>query len=594
MTGVLAPTLESLEPRSSLPCHQGEPARVQWQRNSEQRLMLAPGSTQLAFGPFRLEPGNARLWRGDRPVALQPKALTVLHFLAERAGRLVTKDELLDAGWPGVFVGDAALKVCIREIRRALDDDAARPTYVETVHRRGYRFISPVNYSATLSAPLLSGVLATTPPSSPETRYARSGDVNIAYQVVGNGPVDLVFVMGWVSHLDYFWTEPSFAAFLKRLASFSRLILFDKRGTGLSDPVAELPTLERRMDDVRAVLEAAESTDAVLFGVSEGGPMCALFAATYPERTRGLVMFGTYAKRLWSPDYPWAPTSSERERFHDEIRDHWGGPVGIDDRAPSRAQDPTFRNWWATYLRMGASPGTALSLSRMNAEVDVRSVLPTIQVPTMVLHRRGDRCLKIDEGRYVAERIPGAVFVELDGDDHLPFVGDQDQLVSEVERFVRNTATRLESTRMLATVLVADECGPIAAYPAAAGQFIVEAKSRLDAMRGHVQTTATGLLAAFDGPARAITAARSLATLADSHGLRFRIGLHTGECEVGQRQVRGLAVEIARQVASHATPGEVLASRTLRDLVAGSGIRFRDRGERPLGPHQEPWHVFSV
>lgn len=557
--------------------------------------MLAHGSPQLAFGPFRLEPDNARLWRGERPVPLQPKALTVLQFLAERAGRLVTKDELLDAGWPGVFVGDAALKVCIREVRRALDDDAANPTYVETVHRRGYRFIAPVNRSLGASAPLLRSVVDATVSQAPETRYARSGEVNIAYQVIGNGPVDLVFVMGWVSHLDYFWAEPSFAAFLKRLASFSRLILFDKRGTGLSDPVAELPTLEQRMDDVRAVLEAAGSTEAILFGVSEGGPMCALFAATYPERTRGLVMFGTYAKRLWSPDYPWAPTPEERERFHDEIRDRWGGPVGIDDRAPSRAQDAAFRNWWATYLRMGASPGTALALSRMNAEVDVRSVLPTIQVPTLVLHRRGDRCLRIEEGRYVAERIPHAQFVELDGADHLPFAGNQDQIVNELERFVRTTAARPESTRMLATVLVAEECGPIATYPAAADQFLVEARARLDAMRGgHVEARATGLLATFDGPARAITAARALATLADSHGLRFRIGLHTGECEVGQHQVRGLAVEIARQVASYANPGEVLASRTLRDLVAGSGIRFRDRGERPLGPRREAWHVFAV
>lgn len=556
--------------------------------------MLAHGSTQLAFGPFRLELANARLWRGDRPVPLQPKALTVLHFLAERAGRLVTKDELLDAGWPGVFVGDAALKVCVREIRRALEDDAASPTYVETVHRRGYRFIAPVSSSMAAPASLVTGPPAALP-QAPETHYARSGDVNIAYQVIGNGPIDLVFVMGWVSHLDYFWTEPSFAAFLNRLASFSRLILFDKRGTGLSDPVTELPTLEQRMDDVRAVLEAVGSTDAVLFGVSEGGPMCALFAATYPERTRALVMFGTYAKRLWSPDYPWAPTREEREQFHDEIRDHWGGPVGIDDRAPSRAHDPTFRNWWATYLRMGASPGTALALSRMNAEVDVRSVLPTIQVPTLVLHRRGDRCLKLEEGRYVAARIPGARFVELDGADHLPFAGDQNQLVTEVEQFVSGTPARPDSTRMLATVLVAEECGPVAAYPVEADRFVAEARARLGALRGaHVEISRTTLMAAFDGPARAISAARSLATLADSHGLRFRIGLHTGECEVGQREVRGLAVETARQVASHAAPGEVLASRTLRDLVAGSGIRFRDRGERPLGPHREPWHVFSV
>jgi hypothetical protein len=349
------------------------------------------------------------------------------------------------------------------------------------------------------------------------------------------------------------------------------------------------------MDDVRAVLEAAGSTDAVLFGVSEGGPMCALFAATYPERTRGLIMFGTYAKRLWSPDYPWAPTREARERFHDEIRDHWGGPVGLDERAPSRVHDEAFRTWWATYLRMGASPGSALALSRMNAELDVRAVLPTIQVPTVVLHRRGDRCLNLEEGRYVADRIPGARFIELDGEDHLPFVGDQDQLIDEIERFVHRSTATARATRLLATVLVAEESGPVTAHPAEADRFVVEARARLDAMRGgHVESTSTAVLAAFDGPARAISAARALATLASSHGLRFRIGLHTGECEIGHGRVRGLAVDIARQVASHAAPGEVLASRTLRDLVAGSGIRFRDRGERALGPLGEPWHVFSV
>jgi hypothetical protein len=323
--------------------------------------------------------------------------------------------------------------------------------------------------------------------------------------------------------------------------------------------------------------------------------MCALFAATYPERTRALIMFGTYAKRLWSRDYPWAPTQQERERFHDEIRDHWGGPVGLDERAPSKAHDPAFRAWWATYLRMGASPGTALALSRMNAEVDVRAVLPTIQVPTLVLHRRGDRCLKVEEGRYVADRIPGARFVELAGDDHLPFVGDHDQLLAEVERFVHSSTAMGRPTRLLATVLVAHESGPVASHPAEADRFVVEARARLDAMRGaHVESTRTAVLAAFDGPARAITAARALATLASRHDLRFRIGLHTGECEIAQGRVRGLAVDIANEVASHAAPGEVLASRTLRDLVAGSGIRFRDRGERALGPLGEAWHVFAV
>src|SRR5690606_1583862 len=258
---------------------------------------------------------------------------------------------------------------------------------------------------------------------SPETRYVLSGDANIAYQVVGDGPIDVVFVMGWISHLEYFWKNHLFASFLERLASFSRLILFDKRGTGLSDrvPLNELPTLEQRMEDVRAVMDAVGSERAVLIGISEGGPMCSLFAATYPERTFALVMIGTYAKRIWDKDYPWAPTEEQRQAFLELMRRDWGKPVGIEERAPSLATDPEFRDWWGTYLRMGASPGAAVALTKMNAEIDVRNVLPSIRVPTLVIHRSDDRCLKVEEGRFVASKISNCKFVELDGPDHLPF-----------------------------------------------------------------------------------------------------------------------------------------------------------------------------
>ena len=269
-------------------------------------------------------------------------------------------------------------------------------------------------------------------------RYAQSGEVNIAWQTIGEGPIDIVFVMGWVSHLDWFWKDPSFAKFLKQLAVFSRVILFDKRGTGLSDrvPVDQLPDLETRMDDVRAVMEAAGSEKAVLCGVSEGGPLCALFAATHPSETSGLVMLGSYARRLWAEDYPWGPTAEQRDKFLQIISRDWGGPVGIEERAPSMASDPEFRSWWANYLRMGASPGAAVALTKMNAEIDVRPILPTIQVPTLVVHRSEDRCLLVEEGRHLAERIPGAKFVELPGDDHLPFVGDAKSIVDEIEHFL--------------------------------------------------------------------------------------------------------------------------------------------------------------
>jgi pimeloyl-ACP methyl ester carboxylesterase len=383
----------------------------------------------LSFAEFRLDPVAGHLYRKNQRIPLAPKAFALLEFLAGQAGRLVSKQELLGAVWPSVFVGDAVLKGTIRELRKALGDDSHEPRFIETAHRRGYRFIPHVT---------VIDARTTATAAAPRVSYTRSGDVNIAYQVVGSGPIDIVFVMGWVSHLEYFWNEPSFAAFLNRLASMSRLILFDKRGTGLSDavPISELPSLDQRMDDVQAVMKAAGSTRAVLMGVSEGGPLCTLFAATHPDMTAALVMIGSYARRLWAPDYPWGPTVEERDRFCQTIIEQWGGPVGIEERAPSRALDPEFLAWWSAYLRMGASPGAAVALTRMNAEVDIRDVLPKLRVPALVIHRTGDRCLKIEEGRYLAEHIPGATMVELPGDDHLPFVGDQLAMLSAIDQFL--------------------------------------------------------------------------------------------------------------------------------------------------------------
>ena len=543
----------------------------------------------LSFGPFVLDPASATLTRGEQPVALTPKAFSVLDLLARNAGRLVTKDELLAEAWKDVFVGDAALKVCVREIRRALADDARTPTYIETHHRRGYRFVAPVTEvhppgaSLDVVAAIRSGEAA-----PPPTRYAHSGDVNIAYQVVGHGPLDLVFVMGWVSHLDYFWAEPSFAGFLRRLASFSRLILFDKRGTGLSDrvPLTDLPTLEQRMDDVRAVMDAVGSERAALLGISEGGPMCALFAATYPEKTEALAMFGTYAKRVRDADYPWGPTLEERERFYARIVAEWGGPVGLEERAPSRADDPAFRQWWATYLRMGASPGAVVALTRMNAEIDIRHVLPTIRVPTLVLHRAHDRCLLVEEGRYVASRIPGARYVELPGDDHLPFVGDQDALLEQLERFLVGRAQREPEDRVLATVL----SGTLEDLQPASRDL----SDRVARYREHIRReiawfrgqdaagSPSSLRAVFDGPARAIRCALAISQASGRFGLGLRLGLHTGECALTGGQPGGLAVEIADEVARRAPLGAVYVSRTVRDLVAGSGLAFEDRGSFQL------------
>ena len=549
--------------------------------------------TALAFGPYSLDAATGQLRRGLEVVPLAPKAFAVLEHLIRRSGQLVTKDELLELAWADVHVGDGALKVCIREIRRALGDDPRTPTFIETAHRRGYRFIAPVSVdTAPVAAPRAAVIPAggtTAVIAVPETHYARSGDVNIAYQVVGGGPIDLVFVMGWVSHLEYFWAEPSFARFLNRLASFSRLILIDKRGTGLSDRVAELPTLEQRMDDLRAVMDQVGSTEAALLGVSEGGPMCALFAATYPEKTRALVMVGTYAKRLWEPDYPWAPSREQREAFYQQIREGWGGPIGLEERAPSKAADPAFRTWWSTYLRMGASPGAALALTRMNAEIDIRGILPSIRVPTLVLHRSHDRCLKIEEGRYVADRIPRARFVELPGEDHLPFVGDQDAMLNEVERFIIEAPMLAPFDRMLATILHVRMEGSdgVAA-------FRDHAARECDWFRGRmIASDEQHFVAAFDGPARAIRCATALAGASGRFRVELRAGLHTGECSVEHGVPTGAPVTVAERIARCAAPGEVLVSRTVRDIVGDAGLPFEDRGMHRIADVGE-WKLFSA
>jgi pimeloyl-ACP methyl ester carboxylesterase len=429
------------------------------------------------------------------------------------------------------------------------------------------------------------------PSGTPETRYAKSGDVNIAYQVVGDGPFDLVYVPGWISNIELMWDEPNHARLLRRLTSFSRLILFDKRGTGLSDPVPldRLPTLEQRMDDLRIVMEAAGSKQAAIFGSSEGGLMSVLFAATYPERTRALVAAAIYAKRLWSPDYPWAPTPESRAAEIESIEQSWGGEMDISTLAPSA--DDAFKQRALAYFRRSASPGAAVALLRMNSEIDVRDVLPTIRVPTLVLHRTDDLDVKVEEARWISSQIPGAKYVELPGDEHLIWAGDVDQVADEVEEFLTGTRPVHGADRVLATVLFTDivrsteraaELGD-RRWRDVLDDHNTIVRRELERFRGReVDTAGDGFFATFDGPARAIRCACSIRDAVRTVGLEVRAGLHTGECERAGDYVRGIAVHTGARVAGQARSGEVLVSGTVKDLVAGSGITFEDRGEHEL------------
>ena len=567
--------------------------------------MSSQTTQAYVFGRFRVDAGKRLLFAKDELVALTPKAFDTLLALVENRGTVLSKEELMSLVWADQFVEENNLAQNIHLIRKSLGEGSEGVKYIETIPKRGYRFVADVEV---LTEPPQSAPAARpTAPTRPKTQYATStGGVNIAYQVIGEGPLDLVFVMGWVSHLEYSWQEPSFARFLTRLASFSRLILFDKRGTGLSDavPLSELPTLEQRVTDVQAVMDAVGSERAALLGVSEGGPMCGLFAATHPERTEALVMIGSYAKRVWAEDYPWGPTEREREEFRNEMKRSWGGPIGIEERAPSMAGDPQFREWWAAYLRMGASPAAALALTQMNAEVDVRSVLPSIRVPTLVIHRMDDACLPVEGGRFIASLIPGAKYVELEGKDHLPFAGDQDEILDEIEEFLTGARTCAGAERLfdrvLTTVLfVLFDAPTAAAYVNGRrkikGLHQYYARRELALFRGkEIEMTNGHLFATFDGPARAIRCALAIVDAAARLGMRARAGLHTGECDVTGKTIGGLTVQLGESVAGLASSGEVLISHTVKDLVAGSGIEFEPRGAHALESLPGEWRLFTV
>jgi class 3 adenylate cyclase len=441
---------------------------------------------------------------------------------------------------------------------------------------------------------------------TPRTRYARSGEFSIAYQVVGEGELDLIYVPGLASHIELFWEQPAYSRFLHRLASFSRLILMDRLGTGLSDrlPASEVSTFEQRMDDIRAVMDAAGSERAAVLGWSEGAPLCALFAATYPERATALVMYGGFSRFVRNDDYRAGIPREVLEQWLETVPEAWGQDEDLLRLwAPSVADRPAERGWFTRYLRLSASPGAALALFRMLADTDIRGVLSAIHVPTLIVHRTEDTLISVEHSRHMAERIPGAKLVELPGQDHLWWFGDQDAIVDEVEEFLTGARHAPEPDRVLATVMFTDIVGSTARAAELGDRRWREllethksvVRRELERHRGQeVQTIGDGFLATFDGPARAIRCARAISDAVRPLGIEIRAGLHTGECELMNGDVGGIAVHTGARVSAKAGPGEVLVSQTVRDLVAGSGIEFADRGTHELKGVPGDWRLFAV
>jgi class 3 adenylate cyclase len=429
--------------------------------------------------------------------------------------------------------------------------------------------------------------------TAPVTRYAKSGDVHIAYQVFGDGAIDLVFVPGFISHVEHYWDHPDLARWLLRLGSFARVIMFDKRGTGLSDPVSEMPPLDVRMDDVRAVMDAAGSESAALFGISEGGALSALFAAIYPKRCQRLILYGAF------PRFP--IPAEDLDPLIKNIDRAWGNGLSLPIFAPSRQTDLALLQWWGRFERLGGSPAAVMATVRMAAETDVSDVLSSIRVPTLVLHCTDDSLITVEGARFIARNIPGARLIELPGKDHLFFV--HEQIGDAIEEFLTGSVSVADTERVLATVLFTDIVGSTALAERVGDRrwhdlldaHHAAARRELARYRGsEVKSLGDGLLATFDGPARAVRCACAIAKAVRQLEIEVRCGLHTGEIEIRDRDVQGIAVHIAARISAAAAAGETLVSRTVKDLVAGSGLRFNERGKHSLKGLEDAMELYAA
>jgi pimeloyl-ACP methyl ester carboxylesterase len=510
--------------------------------------------TQLLDGRFELDETLFELRGPAGPVPLEPQAFDVLAFLVRHRDRLVSKEELMDTIWGGRFVSETAVTSRIKQVRRALGDDGSAQRLVKTVHGRGYRYVGAVTDaqpSARQTEPHRAGL---PPEVESPVHYTLSDGLHIAYQVTGGGDTDIVLIPGFVSHLELDWEDPRHALFLQRLGAMGRLIRFDKRGTGMSDRPSGIPDLETRMHDVLAVMDAVGSERAVVIGYSEGGPMAILLAAMHPARVSSLVLYGSYARRTWAPDYPYAHTAEERALYTEKLVTGWDWEADMLMRNPSA--DVAMRRWWARRMRAAATPGTVRALMNMNDSVDVREVLPSVHVPTLVLHREKDALFSVEEAGYLAERIPDAELRILDGVDHF-VAGDPEQLIDVIEPFLASQHGTPERTKL-------------AAVAVPSGIAADDVAGLLVTSGGNRRVNGGGAsVVLFDGPATAVRAAHAAVA-----GRLAAIGVSIAEVPLEGMAANGLGVDLALALAARGAPGEVLTSMAVGLLLPASGIEL--------------------
>lgn len=544
-------------------------------------------SVIYSFDDYRIDTARFEIAHGGQVLAVEPQVLEVLIMLIDKRDHVVSRDELLEKIWKGRVVSDTTLSSRIKTARQVIGDDGTRQDYIKTIHGRGFRFVGTIEDESARPPPareLASHAAA----ERPTTRYARSGDVHVAYQIFGKGPVNLVLAPGFVSHIENYWDSPECTHWLNRLGGLARVAMFDKRGTGLSDPVSSLPGMDERMDDLRAVMDAVGFETAFILGMSEGGSLAALFAAYHPLRCDGLILYGSFARFKH-----WVPDETSMQKLFDYIESDWGSGKSLPQFAPTMADDPEFTRWWGKFERLGATPGACIALMRMNSQIDISEVLPGIQVPTLVIHRSEDVLIDIEAGRQLAAHIPGAHYVELPGRDHLPWVGNADRIIDAIETFLGDAKRREKSSRVVATILLVQVGARSGAGTPDAGDSVIEQElRRFRATR--VSSQSAGIAATFDGPARAMECALSVSRSLRQRGLAHRIGVHTGEISLDPEVLEGTAMDISLDVAGHARENEILASRTVNDLVAGSGIALEDRGAFQLPSINQTWHLFRV